>query len=399
MFSLSLYRIDFPAPYDLVDYAASSAVNVSGIGTRTVVVDPGPDPNPLDSRFSEWVSLVAKSPDPEAPTIASPTATPSPAEAGQPILFAAVVSDNDVIALVTVEVRDGSGSLLGNFEMTFNAASGRYEVSLPFTTLGTLTYRVWAEDASGNQAASAIGNVVVRDTTRPTVTGTSDTPDPVELGAAVTISAQATDAVSVAQMKVEVRDPQGDVMGNVTMVSTGGNAYAYDFSPTEIGTYSYTITATDTSGNPATSSGSFAAVDTTDPVANAGADQSVAPGTTITFNGTGSADLGGIASYSWSFEDAGSQSLTGPSPTYRFDNPGTFTVTLTVTDGAGNTATDTVVITVTAAVGPGPLGLGWEIWGLIVAAAGGGIAALVWALRKRPKRPVDATSLGSPEEL
>src|SRR5438034_2743517 len=442
------YQFAFPGPYIFTNFTASPAVSVSGLGTGVSTVDPGMDPNPGDGNTSELVSLEATSSDTTRPTISSASAapdpvdlgaataieatitdnvgvasasveirdpssivvgnftmstsgggvyayqyttadvgthaftvwasdaagnlasgagavvvvdrapptvtgttdTPDPVEAGSNVLFSAHVTDNDAVATVFVEVRAASGSLLSNPTMTFNAASGAYEASHAFTTVGTLSYQVWAIDPSGN-AASATGTVVVHDTTSPSLSGTADTPDPVELGATVTVSTQATDAGGVATVKVEIRAPGGSVVGNFTMVSTGGSGYAYAYGPSATGAYTYQVTAFDASGNAAVASGGFLVRDTTPPVANAGTDQTVDKGATVTFDGTGSSDPGGIASYSWTFNDGVPVTLTGASPSHTFNTPGMYTVTLTVTDASSNTATDTVVIIVTATTG------------------------------------------------
>ena len=265
-FATNVYTVRMTSPFQLVNFTASPSVAVSGLGTAIAIVDPGPDPNPFDSVTSEWISLDAESTDTAPPTIAGVTASPSPAEAGQPILFAATVTDSGGISSVSVNVSDGTGTSLGNFTITFNSASGKFEISRSFALVGTLSFKVWAADQSGN-VASSTGSVVVRDTTPP--------------------------------------------------------------------------------------------------VANAGPDQSVNQGTTVAFDGTGSSDLLGIASYAWTFNDNGVVSLSGANPSHRFDRAGTFTVTLTVTDTSGNSATDTVVITIVATTG--------SISGTVVGPSGQGI--------------------------
>jgi len=86
--------------------------------------------------------------------------------------------------------------------------------------------------------------------------------------------------------------------------------------------------------------------DVTPPVADAGPDQTVAEDTLVTFDGSESSDNIGITSYTWTFMDSTSQTLTGINPTYTFSTPGTYVVTLNVTDAAGNYAADIVTITV-----------------------------------------------------
>ena len=108
------------------------------------------------------------------------------------------------------------------------------------------------------------------------------------------------------------------------------------------------VTPTDEHGTAGTSATATwqTVADSTNPVANAGPDQTVNEDTQVTFSGSASTDDVGIASYTWTFTDGSPQTLTGENPTYVFANPGTYTVTLNVTDTNGNWATDTVVITV-----------------------------------------------------
>jgi len=87
-------------------------------------------------------------------------------------------------------------------------------------------------------------------------------------------------------------------------------------------------------------------LDTTQPTANAGDDQTVNEDTFVTFDASASTDKNGIASYTWTFTDGTSQTLSGKNPTYKFATPGTYTVTLKVADLAGNTDFASVTITV-----------------------------------------------------
>ena len=81
------------------------------------------------------------------------------------------------------------------------------------------------------------------------------------------------------------------------------------------------------------------------PVGDAGADQTVDEGDTVSFDGTGSQDPdGSIASYIWDFADAAT--ADGATATHVYDDNGVFVVILTVTDDEDATATDTVTVTV-----------------------------------------------------
>jgi PKD domain len=85
-------------------------------------------------------------------------------------------------------------------------------------------------------------------------------------------------------------------------------------------------------------------LDTMLPVANAGQNQNAQVGQVVTFNGTGSTDNTGIASYVWNFGDG--TSGTGVTPPHTYSSVGTYTVSLMVIDLAGNSAASTATVTV-----------------------------------------------------
>ena len=87
------------------------------------------------------------------------------------------------------------------------------------------------------------------------------------------------------------------------------------------------------------------------PMADAGADQSVLVGDSVTLDGSGSSDADGdVLTFNWSFvsRPAGSTAslsdATATSPTFDVDQPGSYIVQLIVNDGASDSAPDAVVI-------------------------------------------------------
>ena len=162
---------------------------------------------------------------------------------------------------------------------------------------------------------------------------------------------------------------------DVTVKTLTGDRPAYTFN--NPGVYTITLNVTDAAGNWATDTAVITVLDVTNPVANAGQDQTVNVGDTVTFDAGGSTDNVGIVSYEWDFGDG--TTSTGTAATHEYANAGTFTVTLTIEDAAENQATDTVVVTVNSPEV-------FPIW--IVAAAGViavGIAAAAIILWKRRK--------------
>jgi len=82
------------------------------------------------------------------------------------------------------------------------------------------------------------------------------------------------------------------------------------------------------------------------PTSDAGTDQYVDRGATVSFDGSGSSDNVGIQSYVWTFNDAGEKTLTGINPTYTFNNSGNFSVTLKVIDTSGRSDSTTMNVIV-----------------------------------------------------
>src|SRR3989475_3089715 len=92
--------------------------------------------------------------------------------------------------------------------------------------------------------------------------------------------------------------------------------------------------------------------DSVPPVANAGPDFVGNEDTTMSFDGSRSADNVGISSYTWTFMDGSMQTLSGMTASYVFATPGTYVVTLAVRDADGNLGTDSLVVTVRDVTAP-----------------------------------------------
>ena len=126
--------------------------------------------------------------------------------------------------------------------------------------------------------------------------------------------------------------------------------------------YAIILTVTDTDGLTADDSITIRVIPTTvntDPLASAGSDQSVAAGTLVTLDGTGSVDPDGtIDTYAW-VQTAGDNVVLSDADTSTpdFTAPSTssaqvLTFQLTVTDNGGATDTDSVNVNVAAAIAP-----------------------------------------------
>lgn len=129
---------------------------------------------------------------------------------------------------------------------------------------------------------------------------------------------------------------------NVTLYGPSPN-----FTFNEPGLYTMSLKVADGEGNSDTDSILVEVIDIERPNAMAGEDLTLDQDHTVVFDGTGSWDNVGIATFEWSFEyDNITIKLDGVSPNFFFHTAGVYTVMLVVTDDAGNWASDFVVVTV-----------------------------------------------------
>ncbi len=112
------------------------------------------------------------------------------------------------------------------------------------------------------------------------------------------------------------------------------------------GTYTVTLVVNDGKADSDSSITAAMIAEVNDaPVADAGSDQSAAPGEAVVLDGSGSYDVDdGIVSYDWDLGDGNPAS--GETVSHTYAAAGVYKVTLTVTDLGGLTDTDTAVITV-----------------------------------------------------
>jgi PKD repeat protein len=133
-------------------------------------------------------------------------------------------------------------------------------------------------------------------------------------------------------------DPDGAIVSYDWTFGDGGSAsgsqpmHAYAVA----GTYTVTLTVTDDTGRTGSASTTARVSDPVNqaPTADAGGPYSAAPGSAISFDGTGSADPdGNILTWEWDFGDGSAGS--GATPTHAYATAGDYTVTLVVTDDSG----------------------------------------------------------------
>ncbi|HKZ47414.1 MAG TPA: M20/M25/M40 family metallo-hydrolase, partial [Thermoplasmata archaeon] len=196
--------------------------------------------------------------DATPPLILNDTAVPDPAEIYTVVNVSAEISDL-LLNNLTLTVTEPAGApftvLLG-----WDSVTGRFYYPMLADTLGLHTYQFQARDSSGNTATAA-GTFLVQDTTSPLVAAAADPANQAN-GAVVRVLAQAQDNYQLAGLAVTIWDPANATVGTFPMGWDAPNAtYRYDFTLAALGTYSFTVTATDVSGNAANASGTFVSFD------------------------------------------------------------------------------------------------------------------------------------------
>ncbi len=248
----------------------------------------------------------------------------------------------------TLVTLDGSGSGddigIANYTWTLmdGAAVTLYGVrpEYRFDNPGAFVVTLNVTDAVGNWDTDEV-TVTVNDTTAPIADAGPD--QVVDEGTPVTFEASgSSDNVGVVNYTWTFTD-------GVPMTLYGiGPTYRFE-TP---GTFLVTLNVTDAAGNWNTDEMTVTVNDTTPPVADAGADRSVAEGTLVAFNGSGCTDNVGIVDYVWTFTEGALVTLHGVQPTHQFNAPGLFVVTLNVTDAAGNWNIDIMTVTVNDVTAP-----------------------------------------------
>lgn len=229
-----------------------------------------------------------------------------------------------------------------------------------YSTLGTYTYYIWANDNSGNGVRTGAGSFIITGNPQPYM---PDNPSP-------------SNGSTTASINTDLSwtggdpDPEDNVTYDVyfgassspSLVSTNQSALSYDPGTLSYSTtYYWRIIAWDSSNNSTIGplwhfktvaihygGGGGSGGSTNDlPIADlsAGEPYHGNVGDTITFNGSRSRDTDGtITKYSWLFGD--NTNATGAVVQHTYTKKGNYTVTLTVTDNEGAKRTDTTICTI-----------------------------------------------------
>ena len=169
--------------------------------------------------------------------------------------------------------------------------------------------------------------------------------------------------------------------------TANGNPITHTY--TTPGTYTITLTVTDNDEQTDSTTKTIQITDgvippedgedVTPPVANAGNDMTVDPGSIVTFDAGGCSDDTGIVSYEWDFGDG--TTGTGVTASHTYPMKGNYAITLRVADAAGNFGIDTLMINVATSADPIPL---WILIPIIGGVAGA-TSAVLYLKRRKPK--------------
>ncbi len=269
---------------------------------------------------------------------------PSLVAPGVGILISVKAADNIEVNKVRLVYTAPGG---GSFNVTMGKSAGNYTYEIAgLAAVGVLRFQIWVNDTSGNEYITGKYKIDIEDDSIPYIAIEFPAKNAL-LSGNVKIAVNASDGGSpLAYVSVNITGKSMAELFNGTNASAAFTV-AWKTADFADGKYIIRVTAVDFGGN-VNSTTVTVVVDNTAPVADAGPDAAIEAGDTYLFNGNGSSDRNGIASYMWSFHyDLTSKSLPGVMANYTFGYANDFTVTLTVTDNAGNVGTDRMVLSVT----------------------------------------------------
>ncbi|RJQ30860.1 MAG: PKD domain-containing protein [Actinobacteria bacterium] len=221
----------------------------------------------------------------------------------------------------------------GNYDIDGQADNSAQHT---YTSAGTKTIGIKVEDNEGG-ITKTTHNIEVTNTAPVADTGG---PYTVNEGQSVTLDGSASS---------DPDEPYGDSITNYVWTidgnPVGGNSAVVNSGVLPSGVHQVSLTVTDSYGLTNTADTTLT-VNNVAPTANAGADRSIWVYTTLNFFGNSTDPGNDVVSYQWDLDGNGTFETVGQNASYRYDNPGTYTVTLKVTDDDGAQGTDTATVVV-----------------------------------------------------
>jgi hypothetical protein len=293
------------------------------------------------------------------------------------------------------------GSMMFPTDGAFDTDTEDVNLTIDTTGWADGTYQIcvhgWDDVPNGHDAFDACAQLTIQsippDTTPPNISNVQIDPDPAGPGEDVRISADVYDDVALSEVRIEVRDPSDSAITNVTMSYDSANDEYYLTDPyTTEGSYSFTIWATDTSGNLASETGSFEIVEQDPPIIDVTvSNENPAVGDIITFEAdvTDDSDLDDVRITVLDPEGTtvvNNQRMTLDNGVYvyeyEFGTAGDYTYTITANDEHGNSDDVSGTITASEVVGSFFDQYWWLILVIVIIVV---VLLIVLMLMRKPK--------------
>jgi len=165
---------------------------------------------------------------------------------GKPFTFKAIVTDNGDIE--NVEVTYWYGTNLPSTNPMIKTDGNNYETTITIAdTLEILYYNLTAYDTFNNYNHTDNQDITIYDDTPPIITNVEAKPDSQECFGFVDITCDVNDNIMIDLVTVNITGPEGFIP--VDTIMNHSTNYFYNQSYEIFGTYTYKISALDTSGN------------------------------------------------------------------------------------------------------------------------------------------------------
>ena len=194
----------------------------------------------------------------DLPFITAPMLLPATPVDTDSLTVSVAVSDTSLLQAVTAESRLDGGSFR-QINLSYNGSSERFEGSFSPSAAGELVVTFRATDVPGNNAAPVLltRQIYPAGGVAPAVSGLALTPDPVEAGQSLTISALVTDPDSPVPTVTAALIQNASQLAQISLTEGSGNQFSGTFAGTPglvAGGFSVEVTAEDMQDNGTTRS-------------------------------------------------------------------------------------------------------------------------------------------------